>query len=499
MNSETPPPPDPVPPLDTTHAPAVASQAPAVLRGAALQVAGHFFAIVLTAASTIVLTRFLGVDDYGRFTVLTVFLLIGVSLSEFGLNGTAVRWFARGDRPEEVFASLIGLRLCMSTGAAVVAVGGWALYPDHDAPVAAVLLTGAAMVLAGINLTIPTALQARLDFRLVVALDLTARTVSFATYAAAAVIVVSASPDRRLVAAALGLSAGYLVAVVVGLYSVRRLAFPIVPRFHPETWRRLMRDALPLGIVTILGLASYRLDALVLALLKDSYEVGIYGLAYRFMEASVPLGAFVVAAVFPVLVRNGAERERRAVQVARAVDLLLIVSVGVMVATIVLAPDLVRLLGGADYAPSVLPLRILAVSLPFSFVGMLLAWALIAEGLQRRLIPIAAAGVAVNLALNLAFVPTYSYKASATITLATEALGVVLLVVLTRRWIGASPSVASVLRIATSGAVALGAGLLFTFAGNIAGTAVAIGVFGGLVLALGLVSRAEIDLLRRRR
>jgi O-antigen/teichoic acid export membrane protein len=216
---------------------AAASHAPAVLRSTALQVSGHGLAIALTAASTIVLTRFLGVDGYGRFTVLTVFLLIGVSLSEFGLNGTAIRWFARGEQPEEIFASLIGLRLVISTLAAGAALLVFALYPHRDAPLAAALLTAAAIVLAGVNLTIPTALQARLDFRLAVGLDLTARGVSFATYALAAIAVASRDPDTRLVAAALGLSAGYLVAVVVGLFAVSRMSFPILPAFHPEIGR----------------------------------------------------------------------------------------------------------------------------------------------------------------------------------------------------------------------------------------------------------------------
>jgi len=496
MNSEIPPTSDPNLSAETTGNP---SHAPAVLRSATLQIAGHAFAIGLTAASTIVLTRFLGVDDYGRFTVLTVFLLIGVSLSEFGLNGTAVRWFASGERPEEVFASLIGLRLVVSSAAAATALAVFALYPHHDAPVGAVLLTAAAMILAGVNMTIPTALQARLDFRLGVALDLTARTVAFATYASAAVLVTSADPDRRLVAAALGLPAGYLLAVVVGLFAVRRLSFPIIPAFHPATWRRLLRDAFPLGVVTILGLASYRLDALVLAFLKDSYDVGIYGLAYRFMEAAVPLGAFIVAAIFPLLVRDEDGQERRALQIARAADLLLVVSVGVAVATVVLAPDLVRLLGGAAYAPSVVPLRILALSLPFTFVGMLLSWTLIARGLQHRLIPIAAAGVVLNLALNLALVPAYSYKASAGVTLGVEALGAFTLVFLVRHWLDVAPSLNSVIRITVSGAVALGAGLLCTFAGEIAGTIVAVAAFAGLVLAFGLVTRAELDALVRRR
>ena len=88
MNSEIQPIPDPAAPVAAGES----SHAPAVLRNSALQIGGHVGAIALTAASTIVLTRFLGVDGYGRFTVLTVFLLIGASLSEFGLNGTAIRW-----------------------------------------------------------------------------------------------------------------------------------------------------------------------------------------------------------------------------------------------------------------------------------------------------------------------------------------------------------------------------------------------------------------------
>ena len=475
------------------------SHAPAVLRGAALQIGGHAVAIALTAASTIVLTRFLGVDDYGRFTVLTVFLLIGVSLSEFGLNGTAIRWFAGGERPEEVFASLIGLRLVLSTLAAVVALVIFALYPHSNAPVTAALITAAALILAGVNLTIPTALQARLDFRLAVGLDLTARAVSFATYAIAALVITADDPDRRLVAAVGGLAAGYLVSLVVGLVAVSRLSFPVVPTFHPATWRRLLRDALPLGIVMILGLASYRLDALVLAALKPSYDVGIYGLAYRFMEAAIPLGIFVIAAVFPLLVRDEADDERRAAQVVRAADLLLVVSVGVAVATVVLAPDLVRLLGGAAYEPSVVPLRILVLSLPFTFLAGLMSWTLIARGLQHRLIPISAGAVTLNLVLNLALVPTYSYKASASVTLGVEALGAVVLVALVRMWLSVGPSLGSTARIVLSGAVALGAGVLVTaLAGEIVGTVAAVAVFAGLVLAFGLVTRAEVDALLRR-
>jgi O-antigen/teichoic acid export membrane protein len=477
---------------DTT---ALDSHAPAVLRSTALQVGGHAVAIALQTLATIVLTRFLGVDDYGRFTVLTVLLLIGVSISEFGLNGTAIRWFARRERPEEVFASLIGLRLVLSSLSALVALAVFALYPHHDAPLAAVLLTALAMIAAGVNLTVPTVLQARLDFRLAVGLDITARAVSFAVYALAAILVTADDPDRRLVAAALGLAAGYVVAAVVGLAIVHRLSLPVVPAFHPATWRRLLRDAAPLGVVVILGLASYRVDALVLAALQDSHDVGIYGLAYRFMEASIPLGLFVIAAVFPLLVRDETDDERRAAQVARAADLLLIVGVGVATATFVLAPDLVRLLGGAAYDASVVPLRILVLSLPFSFVAGLMSWTLIARGLQHRLIPVAAGALTLNLVLNLVLVPTYSYKASAAVTLGVEILGALVLVVLVRRWLHVSPTAGTTARIVVAGLVALAIGLVCGLASAVVGTVATLVVFAGLVLAFGLVTRDEMNAL----
>jgi O-antigen/teichoic acid export membrane protein len=481
-----------------TTEPVADSHAPRVLRSTALQVGGHALAVALTTLATIVLTRFLGVDDYGRFTVLTVFLLIGVSVSEFGLNGTAVRWFARGDPPEEVFASLIGLRLALSTLAALVALGVFALYPSHDAPAVAVLLTAAAMVFAGVNLTLPTVLQARLDFRLGVGIDVTARGTQMVGYVLAAVLVSSNDPDARLVVAAAALACGYLVAAVAGLVVVRRLSLPIVPRFHPATWRRLLRDAAPLGVVVILGLASYRIDALVLAALKDPYDVGIYGLAYRFMEASIPIGSFVVAAVFPLLVREEADARRRAAQVARAADLILVVGVGVAAATFVLAPDLVRLLGGPDYAPSVVPLRILVLSLPFTFLAGLMSWTLIARGLQHRLIPITAVALTLNLAFNLLLVPAYSYKASASVTLVVEILGALALVVLVRRWLQVAPAAGSTARIAVAGLAALGIGLVLGLLSAVVGTVATVVVFAALVLAFGIVTRDEIDALRGR-
>ena len=138
------------------------------------------------------------------------------------------------------------------------------------------------------------------------------------------------------------------------------------------------------------------------------------------------------------------------------------------------------------------------LSLPFTFVGMILAWTLIARGLQRRLIPLVAATLTLNLALNLALVPAYSYKASAAATLTTEASARS-----SRFFVGAGCTSARARSVpgSASGSLALGAGAPSSVArfGDIVGTAVTVVVFAALVVALGLVTRDEVNALIRRR
>jgi hypothetical protein len=82
------------------------------------------------------------------------------------------------------------------------------------------------------------------------------------------------------------------------------------------------------------------------------------------------------------------------------------------------------------------------------------------------------------------------------VTLGVEVLGALVLVTLVRRWLGVGPAVGSSLRIVLAGAVALAAGaLVASFIGAAAGTVVAVAAFAALVLAAGLVTRAELDAL----
>jgi O-antigen/teichoic acid export membrane protein len=99
-----------------------------------------------------------------------------------------------------------------------------------------------------------------------------------------------------------------------------------------------------------------------------------------------------------------------------------------------LANFLILILGGEGFSASSLVLRILVLSLPLFFVTAPLQWFLITVGKERVLPWIYASAAVLNVGLNIAFIPRYSYFASITATIASEILILVLLIFQTIRF-----------------------------------------------------------------
>ena len=79
-----------------------------------------------------------------------------------------------------------------------------------------------------------------------------------------------------------------------------------------------------------------------------------------------------------------------------------------------------RLLFGAEFADSAPALPVLMATFVLVSVGYLAGYLIIAYGLQRRFLVIAVIALILNVAANLALVPSYGFMAAAWITLGTE-------------------------------------------------------------------------------
>jgi O-antigen/teichoic acid export membrane protein len=151
-----------------------------------------------------------------------------------------------------------------------------------------------------------------------------------------------------------------------------------------------------------------KLDTVLLSLLTNSHDVGIYGSAYRLFESTMFLSWSLGAAIFPWFSRIHPERVddlRRGYETSVIVMLGLLVPVGV--AFLLLAEPIIQVIYGAAYDGAVLPLRLLSIVVVCYGLNAITSNVLTAHdrpGLMHRVLLIT---LVQNIVMNLVLIPLY--------------------------------------------------------------------------------------------
>jgi O-antigen/teichoic acid export membrane protein len=222
-----------------------------------------------------------------------------------------------------------------------------------------------------------------------------------------------------------------LATVSVFVTTLSALAFHIALRHLRvrPTWslsfgqsREIIALSWPLLLNALLVNLFFRADVIIIQASQGDRALGTYDAAYKFINMLLLIPSYFTLAVFPLLTRHAAAGTDRLVDsFALAAKLLLIVALPIMLATMLLAPTLIRVLGGDAFLPgSAQALRVLIWFLPLSYVNGITQYVLIATNRQRSISLAFAFAVLFNLGANLVLVPAYGYLAAAAVTVATE-------------------------------------------------------------------------------
>jgi O-antigen/teichoic acid export membrane protein len=399
-----------------------------VLANTLVQVAGKAF-VALAALAVVRLTAgYLGVDGFGELAIVLAFVPLLLVASDLGVTTVLAREVAKDPtRADRLGGTLLAVRLA---GSAAVFLAFITVVPFL--PYAFEVKVGLAVAAAGVVLTSAGAFttpffQVNLRLEYVALLD-----------------VLTAVLTVGLVGAA--------VALDLGLYGVVA-AFPLVAlgacaasfALSRRFWRvnvrgawteakPLLGDALPLGLVAVLGLLHFKVDSLMLSVLKPPADLGVYMVAFRFVEQALVVPALFMAAVFPILTRalHGTRADAEAV-IGKSLRFLVLLAVPLAIATFALARPLVLLVAGPQLEAAAEPLRILAPAIVFAFASVIFAGVLLALNQRRELVLASLAGLGINVALNAYFIPAHGYNGAAATTVVSEALGLGLVFLLARR------------------------------------------------------------------
>ncbi|MEA2481179.1 MAG: hypothetical protein QOJ07_3101 [Thermoleophilaceae bacterium] len=251
----------------------------------------------------------------------------------------------------------------------------------------------------------------------------------------------------------------------------------------PGPRRELRRQSLPFAAQELLSVGIARIDAILLSALASQAVVGYYGAAYRLLEATLFIptalqGAF--AAMYTYL----DERTEPTINAvfARSMKLTLALLVPCAVPLAVLPGQLLSLFFGGSFDSAVTPLRLLAPTVVVLGI-VLLTGSLITSRLDPRvLIRCFAVALVVNIALNLALIPSLGATGAAAAMLATEFAFAVLTLHLSVKAVGAIDPVSTCLGSIVAGAAM--AGVMAALAGTLALAIPAGGIAYVVVFAL---------------
>jgi len=397
------------------------------------QVAARVASAASTFIITLILARKFGANGFGDFVKITTFIAFFYLLSDFGINAVFLQKDSSMTTDAETstrsWDTLVFLRLILSTVLILVSTIIIFLLPRGYsqgytyAVRLGILMFAPTIIFQSLTTSANALFQKHFRYDLsayavIIGSLLTLVLVAFTVYSSA---------FGTIMTAVVALFIGSAVTALSALYFAKQFRAPVHSKPNGSEIAALFYASIPLGATLLFNLVYFRIDSVILTLTRTTAEVGIYGLAYKMFELPLIIPTFFMNALYPVMLANLKDAGSFNIHkqlLAKAAGLLFCISVLLPCIFWAGAPLLTYI--KSDFVQSISALRILSLGLPFFFLTGLTMWTLIAYKKQRELAVIYAFSMVINITANILFVPSYGYMAAAWITLASEAIVLVL-------------------------------------------------------------------------
>jgi O-antigen/teichoic acid export membrane protein len=452
------------------------------------QVGGRLFGVAVTMA----LTRYLGIQDFGRYSLIYAFCGIFGVMTDIGIDTILVR---EASRSPEKAGVLMGNGMIIKAAfslLALVAAGGLAQLMGVPGESVRLILLASLSFLAS-PLTLYSAMyQSQLRLRYPALFNLAGRALAllfvlFALYA---------HGDLGCIVLAL-LGATFAQALLTVWVSHR--FFRPVFRIDAGLCRNLVSQAWPLALNNLLLVLILRVDQIMIQRLcpNGDYQLGLYSAAVRYCELFHVLPAVYFASVFPLLSRlTDREDDKFRRLYTLSLKYLTLAITPVVLFSLCNAAWIMSLLFGETFAGAAGVMEVLIGSEVFVFLTWVVVNTAVSSGRQRVVPTLTLASLAANVGLNLWLIPRHGAQGAAGASLISYGLVLPLTGIVN----GLRPVALAFLRTAirpAAGAFLLWLLLSWLPPGWALSGAVVFAGFPVLMFLLGALGREDIHLLRQ--
>lgn len=368
---------------------------------------------------TIFLARNLGVENFGLYiAALSYFALIS-SVTDFGVARFLMREVSSDQsRLNKVLPIAIFSRFCLLLIFLVVFSVGLYVF-DHD-------INRRTLSILAVLAVLPQSISLTLD-----AVFIALRKISYSALGILLLNIVTTTIGVIFVSFGYG-SYGVVLALAIGqvLYAAILVGFTFWQKINWSNhidiggFKSLIRGSLPYGLLGILGLLYFKIDALMISYMRGNFELGIYGAGYKFLEAITFIPAVVGTVLFPVMAHLH-ERSRKDIYTlySKSLKTMFLLSLPITLGFIFLLPPVINFFL-PQYYQSITVIKVLALTIPWLFLiapqGTLL---LSSEKYLKPVVLISVFNLLFNFVGNLIFIPIFGFMGAAWMTVISDVVG----------------------------------------------------------------------------
>lgn len=406
----------PPPAADILDTPQAGARA---IRASAVRTLGYVVGSLLAVISAPLLVRHLGVVDFGRYyTVISLVALVG-GVTDIGLATVAVREYTirTGADRHAFMRQILGARLLLSAVGVLGATGFAVLAGYGEELVIGTALAGAGLVVTVVAHTFGVPLSVQLRMGWLTGIDLAGKVLTLAL-----VVVLILTSSGVVGFLAIAIPAGLVTLVLTT--AVTRRDIPLRPSLKTAELRRLLRDALPLAVATILNTLYARVVIIIMSLIATGLVTGYFGTAARVVEVAVGVPVALIGTTFPIFARAARDDQARLRYVMQRVgEVALIGGVWMTLVMAVGAGAIADVLvGGTQSQPVADVLRVMALALVPVSLNVTWQTALVALHRYRDLLVVNGLALASIVVLTFALVPPLGAGGGALAVVGGEAL-----------------------------------------------------------------------------
>ncbi|MGH9887801.1 MAG: flippase, partial [bacterium] len=390
-------------------------------RPAAHRVARHTLLSAVSEGSTVLLfvlgflaARLLGATGFGYYQAAFAFVGLFRILPDFGMAYAATLAISRDrSRAESLVGNLFGFQLVLSllTLASCLALGAWRY---EGVTLFAVVVLSFDLVLKAIKTTLRWVLRGLTRF---------------------GVEALSLLLERTLLLALGGLSlwrgwgvAGFVLVFVgvrladtLGLFAfVHRAVLPLRPAADLRLWWELFRKGVPVAYAGAVITLIFQVDTVLLEAMRGAREVGFYRAPVLVLEGISIVPRVLSYAFIPTMAAWYAKSPEVVTALyRRGCKYLLLVALPIGAFSLLESDRFIALVFGAEYAPSAFAARLLLPAAVFMFLSNFGETTLACVNRWGTIVVIATVSLALNIGLNLVWIPRFGFWGAALATLVT--------------------------------------------------------------------------------